>query len=292
MNITDVNVLADTQQKAISRLMDDTFGYDTVGQMIMDIRSSGRHLLTYGDLYFDASTPQREADLRLEQMRGTMARIRDVAPPMSFTEFHGRNPVHQYEAAEYYLSLEGEPDDHDDEFLPEDADDDEDTVDVALAVGDVESYTEYWGERCDPVDLRCSSCQAWERFDAARLEEKEDEMVTEADVINGMIAADKAEAKAGGLGSWYCEGDKISQAVAGNHYNDVIPGMQYMELMQHMLEGREGVNAHLMGQTYKYLMRAGKKDDEIQDLRKARWYISCLIKLLDTGEIDVHNNDQ
>jgi hypothetical protein len=279
MNITDVNVLADTQQKAISRLMDDTFGYDTVGQMMMDIRSSGRYLLTYGDLYFDAATPQNEAELRLEQMRGTKARIRDVATPMSFTEFHGRNPVHQYEAAEYYLSIEGEPDDHDDEFLPEDADDDEDMVDVALVVGDVDSYTQYWGERCKSSHSGCPACDAWDRFDAARLEEKEDEILTEADVINGMIAADK-------------EADKISQAVAGNHYNDVIPGMQYMELMQHMLEGREGVNAHLMGQTYKYLMRAGKKDDEIQELRKARWYITCLIKLLDTGEIDVHNNDQ
>jgi hypothetical protein len=85
--------------------------------------------------------------------------------------------------------------------------------------------------------------------------------------------------------------DDISQAVSGSHYNDVVPGYQYMEMMQHMLDGKEGVEAHLLGQTYKYLMRSGKKDDVEQEYRKARWYLNCLVKYKQTGEIDPNNND-
>jgi len=85
--------------------------------------------------------------------------------------------------------------------------------------------------------------------------------------------------------------DDISKAVSGSHYNDVVPGYQYMEMMQHMLEGKEGVEAHLLGQVYKYLMRAGKKDDVEQEYRKARWYLNCLVKYQQTGEVDPNNND-
>lgn len=85
--------------------------------------------------------------------------------------------------------------------------------------------------------------------------------------------------------------DDISKAVSGSHYNDVVPGYQYMEMMQHMLDGKEGVESHLLGQVYKYLMRAGKKDDVEQEYRKARWYLNCLVKYKQTGEIDPNNND-
>ena len=87
------------------------------------------------------------------------------------------------------------------------------------------------------------------------------------------------------------EHDSISKAVSGSHYNDVVPGYQYMEMMQHMLEGKEGVEAHLLGQVYKYLMRAGKKDDVEQEYRKARWYLNCLVKFMQTGKVDPNNND-
>ena len=85
--------------------------------------------------------------------------------------------------------------------------------------------------------------------------------------------------------------DDISKAVSGSHYNDVVPGYQYMEMMQHMLDGKEGVESHLLGQVYKYLMRAGKKDHVEQEYRKARWYLNCLVKYKQTGEIDPNNND-
>ena len=87
------------------------------------------------------------------------------------------------------------------------------------------------------------------------------------------------------------EEDAITKAVSGSHYNDVVPGFQYMQMMQYMLEGMEGVEAHLLGQTYKYLMRAGKKDDVEQEYRKARWYLNCLVKFKQTGVVDPNNND-
>jgi len=69
------------------------------------------------------------------------------------------------------------------------------------------------------------------------------------------------------------------------HYKDVVPGYQYMELMQHMLKGFNGVEAHLLGQIYKYQMRLGKKDSKLQDLKKAQWYLNVLVKYYETGEI-------
>lgn len=85
--------------------------------------------------------------------------------------------------------------------------------------------------------------------------------------------------------------DEREHYVSGNHYNDVVPGMQYMEMMQYMLDGKSGVEAHLLGQIYKYLMRAGKKDDYEQDLRKASWYCNCLAKYINTGTVSADDND-
>jgi len=85
--------------------------------------------------------------------------------------------------------------------------------------------------------------------------------------------------------------DAITEAVSGSHYNDVIPGWQYMEMMEHMLADKKGVEAHLLGQIYKYLFRTGKKDDVEQEYRKARWYINCLVKFKQTGKVDCEGND-
>lgn len=61
------------------------------------------------------------------------------------------------------------------------------------------------------------------------------------------------------------------------HYKDIVPGMQYMEMMQHMLSKFDGVEAHLMGQIYKYLMRCGGKDATLQELEKVKWYTDFLV---------------
>lgn len=67
------------------------------------------------------------------------------------------------------------------------------------------------------------------------------------------------------------------------HYKNVAAGKQYMELMVDMLDGKSGVEAHLFGQVYKYLMRCGNKDEEVQELEKALWYLNALIKYKKEG---------
>ena len=69
------------------------------------------------------------------------------------------------------------------------------------------------------------------------------------------------------------------------HYKNVAAGKQYMELMVDMLAGKSGVEAHLFGQVYKYLMRCGNKDQEVQELNKALWYLQALIKYKSEGKV-------
>jgi len=68
------------------------------------------------------------------------------------------------------------------------------------------------------------------------------------------------------------------------HYKEIIPGYEYMDMMEYMLMDFEGVESHLMGQVYKYLMRLGKKDAKIQDARKAKWYLDRLISTYESME--------
>ena len=82
-------------------------------------------------------------------------------------------------------------------------------------------------------------------------------------------------------------GEKVPDAINPSHYKEVVPGMQYMQMMQYMLAQYTGVEAHLMGHIYKYLMRNGKKDDELQELRKALWYLKCLVLYKETGKVHV-----
>ena len=76
-------------------------------------------------------------------------------------------------------------------------------------------------------------------------------------------------------------------AINPDHYKEVIPGMQYMQLMEHLLKGFDGVEAHLLGQIYKYSMRLGKKDPKEQDSAKISWYAQCLADYYKTGKINV-----
>jgi len=60
-------------------------------------------------------------------------------------------------------------------------------------------------------------------------------------------------------------------------------GMEYIDLMAYLLEGHTGVQAHLLGQIYKYSMRLGKKDNKLQDARKIEWYASRLAKEIEAS---------
>jgi len=79
----------------------------------------------------------------------------------------------------------------------------------------------------------------------------------------------------------------LESVINPKHYKDVAYGYQYIQLMVPMLERFDGITAHLMGQTYKYLMRAGNKDPLKQDLKKAQWYLNALVEYVNTGKISV-----
>lgn len=75
-----------------------------------------------------------------------------------------------------------------------------------------------------------------------------------------------------------------NNAISPKHYKEIVPGYEYMDMMVYMLDGFDGVEAHLMGQIYKYLMRYGKKDSKLQELQKVEWYLKYLIKHLQEGK--------
>jgi hypothetical protein len=76
----------------------------------------------------------------------------------------------------------------------------------------------------------------------------------------------------------------IKDHINPSHYQGIIGNYQYIECMEFIL-GYEGLKAHLLGQIYKYLMRMGKKDDELQEIRKVVWYARCLEILQREGTI-------
>ena len=49
--------------------------------------------------------------------------------------------------------------------------------------------------------------------------------------------------------------------------------------MQYVLAHHTPINAHGLGNALKYLIRAGKKDALVQDLKKAKWYIDYVLNL-------------
>lgn len=67
------------------------------------------------------------------------------------------------------------------------------------------------------------------------------------------------------------------KAVSPKHYKEIVPGFEYMDMMCYMLEDFEGVESHLIGQIYKYLMRLGKKDGKEQEIGKVFWYTCYLM---------------
>lgn len=58
-----------------------------------------------------------------------------------------------------------------------------------------------------------------------------------------------------------------------SHYNDDPSGVECITVTEHM--------NFCLGNAMKYLWRAGKKNDIIEDLKKARWYIDREIKRIE-----------
>ena len=56
------------------------------------------------------------------------------------------------------------------------------------------------------------------------------------------------------------------------HYTEHPSGVECIEITKHM--------NFCLGNAIKYIWRAGLKDDALQDLKKAEWYIKCEIERL------------
>ena len=59
------------------------------------------------------------------------------------------------------------------------------------------------------------------------------------------------------------------------HYNSHPSGIECITVVRHMNFNR--------GNAIKYLWRAGDKENELEDLKKAAWYIADEIKRLENG---------
>ena len=77
--------------------------------------------------------------------------------------------------------------------------------------------------------------------------------------------------------------DEIEMAVDPGHYKSVACGKQYIELVTEILKDQSGIESHLLGQSYKYMMRYGKKDAKEQDAQKAAFYLMCLVMYAKRG---------
>ena len=61
-------------------------------------------------------------------------------------------------------------------------------------------------------------------------------------------------------------------------------GLEYMDLMEYILEHHDGVESHLLGQIFKYACRLGKKDSKLQDAKKIAWYANRLVTVIEGGQ--------
>jgi hypothetical protein len=72
------------------------------------------------------------------------------------------------------------------------------------------------------------------------------------------------------------EANRMSEQVNHpDHYGGDTP-YEVIKVLRHWLSPQE-FRGWLLGTIIKYLPRAGKKDDEVTDFKKARWYLDYLI---------------
>lgn len=55
--------------------------------------------------------------------------------------------------------------------------------------------------------------------------------------------------------------------------------LEYIDVMRFTMTHEEFIG-HLKGQTWKYMLRLGKKDDSVQELSKSSWYLAYLRRFL------------
>ena len=67
-----------------------------------------------------------------------------------------------------------------------------------------------------------------------------------------------------------CDKDPVKHP---SHYTDVVPGIECIDVTQWFNFNK--------GNAIKYIWRSGKKDDEVQDLKKAIEYLQIEIKRIE-----------
>ena len=70
----------------------------------------------------------------------------------------------------------------------------------------------------------------------------------------------------------------INEKINPSHYKNHPSGVECIQITEYM--------DFLTGNAIKYLWRAGMKDNKIQDLEKAKWYIERLIARESKDETD------
>lgn len=80
--------------------------------------------------------------------------------------------------------------------------------------------------------------------------------------------------------------DKIAKAVNPSHYQGYIEDMQWIDAVSRIptLRNPVALKGAIELQFRGYLDRAGRKDNPIQEYKKARWWLNYLIAYLENGE--------
>lgn len=88
---------------------------------------------------------------------------------------------------------------------------------------------------------------------------------------------------------------QTTDAVNPSHYQSYVDEYQWIEVMARIPGFREANSERFKGalelQIRKYLDRLGRKDESIQELKKAQWYLTYLIAFMENGCKPVHVAD-
>jgi len=117
--------------------------------------------------------------------------------------------------------------------------------------------------------------------------------VTEKSTNKMVAALDSTEALEAfriGLERYAVWGPKAGTAV---HYQNYFEDLQWIDAMAKIPRYREPAvfKAAVELQIRKYLDRVGKKDDELQELMKARWYLNYLCAYIKAGNVPIKASD-
>ena len=74
----------------------------------------------------------------------------------------------------------------------------------------------------------------------------------------------------------------MSNAVDHPEHYQQVPGIECIDVVKHFDFCR--------GNAIKYLLRAGAKGNELEDLRKAAWYVQCAIEMVLRSQIQDGNS--